>query len=171
MRKDIQDKFHQIISKQISLREFEQWVYQTSELESLLPSEDYLTLVSFDYKHADGFYEIEKVLGKYVALHEYESTQLSNLLLSIINKDSNAKTSIQETYYLYCKGYKFFDDIGLNYGLDIVVPETQTFEDMYPKVIDVAKQALALLESKQIVFTNEINNEGIFKYQDLRKDT
>ena len=45
----IEYKFYGVLKHKIGIREFEQWVYQTKELESELPEEIYTDLISLNF--------------------------------------------------------------------------------------------------------------------------
>ncbi len=59
-------------------------------------------------------------------------------------------------------GYKFFENLGLNYGLDIAVPDcaTQHIDDMYPRIIDDAKQVLQWIEDDTIIFAEFMDTDS-----------
>ncbi|PNK60461.1 hypothetical protein [Psychrobacter sp. FDAARGOS_221] len=46
----IEQKMHQVITEKLSLKDFEQWLYQEDDLESVNP-DLYFELISFDYRH------------------------------------------------------------------------------------------------------------------------
>ncbi|PNK60463.1 hypothetical protein [Psychrobacter sp. FDAARGOS_221] len=46
----LEQKMHQVITEKLSLKDFESWLYQNDELESVNP-DLYLELIFFDYSH------------------------------------------------------------------------------------------------------------------------
>ena len=57
--------FYRLVSHEIELSEFENWVYSESELEKTLSLDDHLELISINYKTPSGLYEAEKALSNY----------------------------------------------------------------------------------------------------------
>ncbi len=43
-------KFYEVLKHKISIQDFEQWVYETKELESELPEDTCINLISLNYK-------------------------------------------------------------------------------------------------------------------------
>ena len=168
-------QIHQVLTKKISLKAFEQWLYEDNVLESRNP-DLYLELISFDYSSEDGFYDN---FAKYVHFHKFEADQIKAYLYSIINRDQKCGDAIWTMYELYCQGYGFLQKLGLIYGLcllDCSYPvsladgSANIIDKLYPSIIEDAKNILHWLEEDKIVFKGQDNGYGVFEYDDLRNE-
>ena len=45
----LENQFFRVLNKEISIQDFEKWVYETEELEHVLSSDNYLDLIAFNY--------------------------------------------------------------------------------------------------------------------------
>lgn len=174
----LEQKIHQVIIQKISLKDFEQWLYQNDELEALNPNL-YLELIAFDYSHESSFKEFQISFSKFVDRYKFEVERIKDYLCSIIDRDENCANSILMTYELYCMGYEFFQRMGLMYGLCIIdtsYPEklidsyNKVVDMFYPDIIYDAKNALGWLEESKVVLKNKPNDSGGFEYEDLRDE-
>ena len=59
---DIKERFFKTIKGDISLDDFERWVYDSKNLENVLGSDDYLDIISLDYKKSGAKYELHNIL-------------------------------------------------------------------------------------------------------------
>jgi hypothetical protein len=53
---DIADTFMQVIMGELSIGDFEKWVYETKSLELTLSTEDYFELIALNYKQRKAKY-------------------------------------------------------------------------------------------------------------------
>ena len=60
LTQDIKERFYKTIKGDISLDDFEQWLYADKELEKYLKTDDYLDLISLSFKRSGGKYELYK---------------------------------------------------------------------------------------------------------------
>ncbi len=65
-----------LLSLEIPVREFEQWIYDSPELEQILGAEEYLELLAFNYGQPDAAYELRKKVASI-----YESHRPGRLIL------------------------------------------------------------------------------------------
>ena len=110
------------MGEKISVKEFENWVYETKWLESELTEEEYIDLISLNYGTSSSKYEIGKILKDRFDEGKFESVKMVELLTSIIERDGKEGESLMRMYDLYCRGYYFLEDLGLGIGLFIEVP-------------------------------------------------
>ena len=169
-------QIHQVLTERITLRSFEQWLYEDKVLESSNP-DLYLELISFDYSSEYGFYDS---FAKYVHFYKFEADQIKEYLYSIINREQKCGDAIWEMYELYCHGYEFLQKLGLIYGLCLVdcshpvslVDDCASIIDkFYPDIIDDANNVIRWLDDGKIVFKGQGNDYGIFEYDDFRSES
>lgn len=180
----IEFKFYEALKHKISIQDFEQWVYETKELELELPEDTYTDLISLNYKGKFAHNELEKIVEPFVDNGKFEVKRISNYLKSIINRDEKCADSIEMTYDLYCNGYVFLRRLGLVYGLLISCPPAGNYEKswneitkdeqdellnkFYPDIIIDAKNALKWIAQGKIIIKNTLNELGDYEYVDLR---
>lgn len=171
-------------NRELTLSEFEQWVYSENSLEKLIPADDYLELISLGYKTPSDLYEAEKILFNLVDEGKYYEWSLRRILEKIINKSNDSAIYIEECYNLYCEGYNFLNDLGLGYGLCIVSPpnkyssenweqlkkkeQENLVNNLYPDVADEAKKVLNWLDHNKIKITGHDGRYQGIQYSDSR---
>lgn len=183
LSENTEQKFYEILKHKISIQKFERWVYE-SEIESELPHDIYVELISLNYKSKFIFNELERLIGRLVDKGKFEIKKLKATLKSIINRDENCAASIEMTYDLYCSGYTFLRRLGLTYGLLVSCPpagnylktwdeittkeQNELLEKLYPDIIADARNALKWLENDKIIIKDTVNELGNYEFEDLR---
>ena len=119
---EIESKYFDLMDEKISVKEFENWVYETKWLEKELTEDEYIDLISLNYGTPSSKYEIGKILKERFDEGKFESVKMIELLSSIIERDGKEGESLTKMYDLYCRGYYFLEDLGLGIGLFIEVP-------------------------------------------------
>ena len=184
---DIKERFYKTIKGDISLDDFEQWLYADKKLEKQLRSEDYLDLISLSFKKSGAKYEIWVLLKKHIDLGEFETYKMLALLNEAKQKTERLPYVLMEFYDLYCKGYNFFQDLGLGIGLAVEVPRVNnitadTWEELTseqqqelldsfsPELEECIEQVIIWLETKKIILTGEQDEIGHYDYEDYRTE-
>ena len=163
-----QTLFFQVLKKEVPITDFEQWVYDTPELEEILTEADYLGLISLNYKSKEVFSLLEEIIGKHVDFVKFETIYLRKLLQQIIDKTSDVTDVLIECYHLYCHGYNFLEKIGFE-GLSLLMSledgnETEVLNSLYPGVAKEAQKIADRLDSQQILLLPETNEFGRHLY-------
>jgi hypothetical protein len=118
----LKELFYRTITGEMPLVDFEQWLYASDEIERLLPADDYLALLTLNYRKSGAKYELAKLLKQHIDLGEFETHKLLKLLQEAILKTPRLPFILVEFYNLYCQGYYFLQDLGLGYGLAVDAP-------------------------------------------------
>lgn len=166
---EIESKYLDLLEGEISIKEFEHWVYSSKWLETELSENEYTDLISLNYNTPSSRYEIGKILKERFDEGKFEAIKMIKLLNSIIDRDGNEGESLIRMYDLYCKGYYFLEDLGLGIGLFIEVPNKYGVEyfyeltesqkrDLLDSVYPPAKQLA--IELKQWILNKEIKLSG-----------
>ncbi|GHA66965.1 hypothetical protein [Pontibacter akesuensis] len=183
----IEQRFYDTIFGSVALSEFESWVYTDKEIESILSDDEYLELLSFNYKKSGAKYELVNLLtDNYIDLGEYEKWKMLNLLYAAKDKDKRLPNILRQLYDLYCKGYDFLNDLGLGYGLTVEVPpskyKAETWEEMteiekkeliesfYPQLQSDIERAITWIEDGKIILSGNTDEMGHHEYEDLRTE-
>jgi hypothetical protein len=168
------EEFYLVVAKKMSVADFEQWVYTTPELETILSEDNYIRLISFNYNSRWAFYELQKLLVPYVDRGEMRKRELLELLHTLADGGSpdDVLDALMDTFNLFYKGYSFFDELahyGLaaedDFGFD---PEEKWLRmtdrqkqkylsKFYPQVQKLAQQLIQQLESGQI----QLHTQGL----------
>jgi hypothetical protein len=184
---DIKEFFFKTIKGDISLGEFERWVYASENLEAILDADDYLEIISLNYKMSGARHELYKILKRLIDIGEFETYKMLELLNEAKLKTERLPFVLMEFYDLYCDGYGFLQELGLVYGLrlevnpsqysadnwcDLTAKEKQDLLNSFSPQLEVAiQQVIDWLTSKQIVLTGEQNEIGHYQYDDFRTET
>ena len=180
----IELKFYEVLKHKITIHDFEQWVYETRELEFELPEDVYTDLISLNYKDKYAHNDLGKLVGPFVDNGKFELKRISSCLTSIIDRDEDCAESIEMTYDLYCNGYAFLRRLGLAYGLLISCPPSGNYQNswdeitkleqdellnkLYPEIAIDAQTALTWINKGKIIIKDTVNELGAYEYDYLR---
>ncbi|HTD39773.1 MAG TPA: hypothetical protein VK671_04075 [Mucilaginibacter sp.] len=183
---DIKTYFFKTIKGNISIEDFEKWIYTDKEIESILNADDYLDLISLDYKKSGAKYELYNLLKKQVDIGEFETFKMLGLLEETKKKDEKLPYYLMEFYDLYCRGYYFLQDLGLGYGLSVELPfekfkadtwdelnkdqKKELLESFSPELDIQIQRVINWLISKKIILTGEQDEYGHYSYEDFRTE-
>jgi len=117
----IKKTFFDMMSGLITIEDFEQWVYGSEELENSLSDDEYLALMSLNYKKSGAKYELFNLLQTFTSISEYETLKLARLLNQAKIRDIKLPGTLEQFYDLYCDGYDFLRKLGLGLGLSMYV--------------------------------------------------
>ena len=183
---DIKQIFFETLNGERSVLEFEKWLYADNRLEIILNSDDYLDLISFGYKADNAKYGLFRLLEKHIDKGELETKRIYKLLTLALSKDKELPQILMNFYDLYCKGYGFFDNLGLGYGLRIEVPGINNYQEtwsdlteiekinlidsFYPDLDTEIKKVIGWLDTGKVVLTGIKDEYNHFKYVDNRTE-
>lgn len=182
---DIKQIFFGTLYGDITIPEFESWLYVNKQLETILSFENYLELISLGYKSATAKEDLKKILEQLIEDAEYEKWRLLRMLSEALENNKKLPQLLISFYELYCKGYQFLDNLGIGFGLVILAPypHASTWEDLsvteqqdlltsfYPQLNTELHKVVNWLNSDKIIITvatNEHNNQ--FEFVDNRNE-
>ena len=178
--------FYNVMQGELPMQVFEQWVYNHVALEQELSPDEYLALISFNYKQAGAKYELFKLLGRYVSLGAYETHKIKQLLAKAKVRNSVLPRVLEQLYDLYCNGYDFLENIGMGYGLTMTYLTNYggkhwsnlTGEQLTAMVAAIPSSLAAevdhieqWLDTGKIILTGERDELGQYNYIDHRTMT
>jgi hypothetical protein len=184
---DIKQTFFGVMSAGMDIEAFEQWLYSEPVLADLLSADDYLELISLNYKKSGVKYELFNLLQRFVGAGEYEKWKLIGLLHKAKVNDINLPGTLEHLYDLYCDGYDFLRTLGLGFGLSMVVlpaprkvehwselkaDELNQLVKSLPQLIINYEADLVLrwLEEGKVILTGKKDAYGHFEFIDNRSD-
>jgi hypothetical protein len=183
---EIESQYLNLVIDKISIRDFENWVYNSKWLENELTSDEYTELISLNYNNPSAKYEVGKILNKRIAEGKLETVKMINLLNSIIERDGKEGESLIQMYDHYCNGYNFLVDLGLGIGLYIISPlhygvdyyhelaedrKKEVIDRVYPSARKLAEELKNWLLAGDIKLTGERDLDlSHWQYIDNRTD-
>ncbi|PQJ12605.1 hypothetical protein CJD36_002340 [Flavipsychrobacter stenotrophus] len=184
---NIKEIFFKTIKGEIAILDFEQWLYADKEIENYLTEDDYLDLISLNFKKSGAKYELWELLKKHIDLGEFETYKMLRLLKDAQEKNNNLPEILMDFYDLYCRGYNFLDDLGMGFGLALEVPmvrniNAETWDELTPtqqqnlldsfspRLEKSIENAINWLETGKIILTGKIDEIGHYGYNDHRTE-
>ena len=183
---DIQEIFFDTLNGDKTILEFEEWLYADKRLETILLPNDYLELISYDFKSVTAMKWLYPLLTKHIDKGEFERRRFRRLLIKALEKGKDLPQLLMTFYGLHCKGYNFFDNLGLGYGLRIQVPGIndyqETWDDLteteqkgiinsfYPDLDTEIKKVISWLDTVKIVLTGINDEYDHYEYVDNRTE-
>lgn len=144
-----------------------------------------MKLISLNYKQSSSLHEAEKILKRYIDTGKYYDWYLRSVLQKIIDHPSDAHSYIEKCYDMYCDGYSFLDNLGLGYGLAVIVPpfkynadtwekldspeQKKLIESFYPDIINETNKVINWLDTKKIVLIGHDSTYQGIQYIDSRE--
>lgn len=184
---DFESTVFKLTNNDIKLNDLENWIYNYQDIEKYISYDDYIDLISLDYKSKYAYLEVFNIIDKYIDYGRFEELKLLELLNKCLDNDTHytiLAAIFQEFYYLYCRGYSFLGDLGISYGLACVVPlskyssnewdelkeyeKEETINSFYPNVIKHLNRISKLLISKEIILTGIKDQRDNFTFIDNR---
>ncbi|MFD2522891.1 hypothetical protein [Emticicia soli] len=176
---EIKERFFKTINGDISIEEFEQWLYTDNDLENHLNSNDYLDLISLNFKKSGAKHELWKLLKKHIDLSEFETYKILELLREAQKKTDSLPFILMEFYDLYCRGYNFLQDLGLAIVIAINATadtweeltsqqQKELLESLSPKLEEYIEEVINWIETKKIILLGSPDEIQYYKYEDLR---
>ncbi|MEA5403217.1 hypothetical protein VB776_09850 [Arcicella sp. DC2W] len=183
---DIEQIFFDTLSGDKTALEFEQWLYADKRLETILNSDDYLDLISYGYKTDNAKYGLFRLLEKHIDKRQLETRRIRKLLTKSLNRNKELPEILMTFYDLYCKGYNFFDSLGLGYGLRVEVPGINNYEEtwddlneveqatllnsFYPDLETEINKVISWLDTGKVILTGIKDEYNHFEYIDKRTE-
>ncbi len=181
--KKLEIHFYKTIEGEIALKDFEQWLYENEELPKYVSQDDHLDLIAFNFNQKAARYELWKLLSKHIDLGEFEAYKILNLLYKARLKNDELPEILIQLYYLHYDGYDFLEELGMDFGLTVLVPSRynrDNFEELTksqqkellssfsPRLEIAIERAIAWLETKKVVPTGTKGEYGRYEFQDFR---
>lgn len=119
-------KLFEFLNDEINLSEFQNFIFQTKELEDELGKEIYNYLILFNPIDKNVIKRVKYHVSKIISEGEFETWKLTELLKKFINEPQSINKYLDIFYDLFCGsfdeekreirlGYTFLEHLGLNY--------------------------------------------------------
>jgi hypothetical protein len=168
----IENQFFRVLNQEISIQDFEQWVYEMEELELVLSSDNYLDLIAFNFKQKDAFHELYNLLIELINFPKFEKYRIIYLLDLIIVKDNSWKKIVNILFHEYINSYAFLIVFS---GIDDMLEYDKTYwvtvdADMYLASRDEAIRIKNHLNSGSIIIIGREGHRKATNYIDNRTE-
>ncbi|MCX2476712.1 hypothetical protein OQZ33_20435 [Pedobacter sp. MC2016-05] len=100
---NIQIKFFKLLNNKLSVEDFEQWVYKTTEIETHFDPADYIEFISLYFKARHFIHEMKKIVDRYLDYGEFEKRKIDKVLNDLINKTDDFAKSLIANYSRFAK--------------------------------------------------------------------
>ncbi|QOI53296.1 hypothetical protein [Leptospira interrogans] len=170
----------------LSLQEFEIFLYESKEIENTFKYDEYIELLSLNFSKRSNRHEAFKIIEKNIDMSEYEVWRLNKIFNSIVHREENYPQLIASLYDLYCKGYYFLNILGLDFGLHLTYPREYNYDKniselikseqiklanaLYPEIIYHVHLIQRFLNDKKIIVTGKLNDFNNYEYIDNRNE-
>lgn len=94
-------KFYEFLNGNISVENFESWIYSNEQLEGILNKDHYIDLISFNFKSHDSLPYIKSIVHKFFDWKEYEKWRTIMLLQEIKNEKIEIVLATRKMRQLY----------------------------------------------------------------------
>lgn len=178
--------YFDLVNGALGIEEFENWLYINNDLENILSRDDYLGLISLNFRSKHIKYEIEKILVKYIDYSKFEKKRVLSLLYRASESRKDLPDILREFYNMYCHGYYFFEDLGLGYGLTCEVPPSKYSSDnweelnekekngiissFFPQIESDIQRAINWIKNDKLILTGTKNELDYWEFEDYRND-
>ena len=115
----IEETFIIFIAGEMSIKDLEQWLYITPEVEDFLGEIAYLEIISFDFRQPGANYEFCKLISGYVSQAKYNNWEIKQLLKSLLDGSQDAVLVFNHLYWKYRDSYEFLHNLAISDVLGI----------------------------------------------------
>jgi len=178
-KQEIQNRFYEIYRSDISIEEFEAWLYTADDIEEVYGTEFHFKLLDINYKAKYSRYELIEIIFTEIPFGRREQERIKGLLDRIVLVDEYFISCMEQLYEEYCEGYGFLEPMDFIYIVEVVdflndTNQTRWFEkiiknkrttlaDIQSRSANEARRILDLMEIGTIRITEE------YEYIDNRK--
>ncbi len=171
-----EEKYINLLTWELSSSDFEKWIYNEKTLETFFTQDIFTSILSLDYSTPSFKYSLRILVEWYVDNNKVSSLvdtrEMIKSLTSIMKRDGNEISALQEIYNFYCDWYDFLRDLAMNYGLPSFNIETndKLLQNIYPDVSLDAEIIINHIISWKIRLSwtrNEVG--GYMEYIEIKK--
>ena len=119
-------EFYEYLNRELSISQFEEFVYAQKTLEQELDKDNYLDLIGFNFKDKNATDQLDELIfDRLVSEEDFETWRLTKLLHQFIETEVDIDKKLDDFYSMYSgrnnrqgvmiNGYKFLGHLGLNY--------------------------------------------------------
>lgn len=178
-KQTIQNRFYEIYRNDMSIEEFELWLYTADEIEEVYGTEFHFSLLDINYKAKYSRYELIEIIITEIPFGRKEQERIKGLLDRIILADEHFIDCMEQLYEEYCEGYGFLEPLDFIYIVEVVdslndTNQTRWFEKIRKQkrttLADIqSRSAIEAIRILDLMETGTISITGEYEYIDNRK--
>jgi hypothetical protein len=164
----IENQFFKFLNKETSIEDFEQWVYATDELETVLSADLYQELIAFNYKSRYVLATLCPILMDCLDYSKFETYRIIYLLNLIIEKDDLWTKAVKDLQFEWVSNYFFlncFDFLDTDFDF---YKDTDLITSVFMKAKDYSIQMKHWLISGTIIIGDREGHRKGSNYIDNR---
>lgn len=165
VEQEVQEMFYKVYKKEITIKEFENWIYRNESIEQIVGEEVYLQLISLNYNDKDAFPQIGKILFPFTDAKEIKNITILNIMKDLITEYLDRKYDRDEIvkrliYSITFEDIDEYDDEFLNecyyaiYEMNEEGFETSDTELVYLKECFDGKRTFSRIERDEYIQVN-----------------
>lgn len=154
----IENQFFKFLNKEISIADFEQWVYATNELETVLSADMYQELIAFNYQSRYVLATLFPILMECLDFPKFETYRIIYLLDLIIEHDDLWKKAVNDLYHEYIESYNFLEAFGT---LDDIIDLNEALEFRHNSMDDLMGESFIYSKNEAIKMKDWLNSRTI----------
>jgi hypothetical protein len=114
-------RFLEFLNKELSLKDFEQWVYKNpDDLEKELNADFYLNLISLNYHQKDSALQLQDMLFSFINKDEFNIWRTKKLLTEIVEEKIDMVLATRKLKAIYTATEDFIPlDLGTGYESEL----------------------------------------------------
>ena len=174
---NLQKKIIDYLNYQVKGKEFENWLFETPELNNLIKSQ-YLELITLDYPKENIKSEVQVILNDFLDYKNFEIKEIIRHIEHILHLTNEMPHSLKFLYHLSCHNNYFFlrelensfyslaFEVGVCYMENwVTFSENQRLEIIYnfkDNLFHNCKKVIKELNRKEVVFEPVLSQCGEF---------
>ena len=116
---EIEGFFFLYLAGEFPIKDFEQWVYSTPQVEDYLGGPAYFEFISFNFHQPAADHELSKLIRKHINPAQFDTWHIKRLLKGVLDGTQDPVAAFENLYKLSWKGYRFINHLGVEYMLGI----------------------------------------------------
>ncbi|MBD3362703.1 hypothetical protein GF362_03220 [Candidatus Dojkabacteria bacterium] len=128
-KQNIWGNFNKLINSDISIKDFEEWIYTDKTIEKIIGKDNYVTLVSMNYTKSDSKEKVQKYLVELFESLEpelYDKYRVYNILKGMLDGQKDLVSGCRRLVQLRKRGLEFIPKIFVGFDSeldDVPLPE------------------------------------------------
>lgn len=162
IRQDLKENVFKVLEDQMSLADFERWLYDSEDLQNLMNEDVVLEAYTFNYRQRDAKYQFKKAIFKYFDEEEFLLWKVKANLTDLIANRNDRDRILYDFYYLGDDGYIFLQP--LRYYMYQIEDIEYYGNNLEAVLIELKRDSEVLLRE---IEKQELENPG-FRLKDFR---
>ncbi len=162
-------KFYEFLSENLSLQDFEKWLYETPELENYFSADKYTELLEYNYRK-NQILDIKYFIIQYINFNDYIRWFLLEIINYILVKKNNSAIILSKLiYFIINSNYQLTRNIHENdKTLSLIYKYSINYEITLESIIKAVNSNESMFFEYIEYISNDINNNENYEIKTLR---